>query len=176
MALKRFGQGLLILVALMITACGGNDKSSTPQAVTPSPIPNFDNPSDASNFIIKADTVDLAPGTSIEIQTPTPIPSEPIFGSVMIKSIKFSIPEGAVEPEIRFLGTVPTQCNKLIFKVDPIDAKNQIIIHVFTTSNLKAACLKMAEPFDQTIRLSKIPTGSYTVWFNGNKLGEYSVP
>jgi len=118
----------------------------------------------------------MAPGSSAIVQTPTPPPSEPIYGSVMLSSIKFTIPEGTVEPEIRFLGTVPTLCNKLIFKVDPIDSKKQIIIHVFTTSNMKESCLKKAEPFDQTIRLSKVPTGTYTVWFNGNKLGEYSVP
>ena len=174
MQLKQLGPGLFIVAALIITACGGNN-TPTPQAVTAVPALNF-NANDATEFIIKSDTIDMAPGSSVEVKTPTPLPSEPIYGSVMVKSIKFTIPEGAVEPEIRFMGTVPTLCNKLIFKVDPVNSKNEIIIHIFTTSNLTVVCLKRVQPFDQTIRLTKIPTGSYTVWFNGNRLGKYDVP
>jgi len=175
MLLKRLGPGLFLIAAMIITACGGNNNTPTPQAVTATPPKNFDK-TDSAEFIIKSDTINIAPGNSVEVQTPTPLPSEPIYGSVMVQSIKFTIPDGAVEPEIRFIGTVPTLCNKLIFKVDPVDNKNQVIIHIFTTSNLLVTCLKKALPFDQTIRLTKIPSGNYTVWFNGNKLGEYSVP
>jgi hypothetical protein len=174
MLLRRPGLVLFISTLLMVTACGGNN-TPTPHAVTPTPA-NLNSFTDPNGFVIKSDRVDIAPGSSVEIHTPTPLPSEPIYGSVQVKSIQFVIPEGTTEPEIRFLGTVPSLCNKLIFKVDPVDNKNQIIIHIFTTSNLKAPCLNGAQPFDQTIRLTNITTGMYTVWFNGNKLGEYTVP
>ena len=177
MFLKRFGLGLTIALALLIVAaCGGNKNTPTPQAATATPGVNLDVFSDPSAFVIRSDTVDIAPGSTLEIHTPTPPPSDPIYGSVMIKNINFTIPEGTTQPEIRFLGTLPSICNRLIFKVDPIDNRNQIIIHVFTTSNLKVICLKGAQPFDQTIRLTNISTGTYSVWFNGHKLGEYSVP
>jgi hypothetical protein len=176
MGLKHTGLGFFILLAVLtITACGGGNESSTPHAAIVS-TPTLNIFSGNMEFVIKSDTVDLAPGSSFEIETPTSLPSEPIYSSVIIKSIQFSIPEGTIEPEIRFMGTVPTICNRILFKIDPIDSKNQIIIHIFTTAKLNSGCLKREQLFDQTIRLTKVPTGTYTVWINGNKLGEYSVP
>jgi hypothetical protein len=173
MSLKKLAFGLM-LMTLSLTACGGNKETATPQAV--SPLLNVPGENGYSSIPVTSDTIDIEPGMTAEVKTPTPEKMDPVYGPVYIKSVSMTIPEGSSFPEIHFQGTLPTPCHKLIFKVDPVNSQNQIIIKLLSSVNLKVSCVKTTQPFDQVIRLSHIPSGTYSVWVSGNNLGEFTVP
>ena len=176
MNLKQFGVGI-ILPVLILSAC----QSQTEPTPTAQPVSQIvvNNPAgDApSSFTITTDMIDIAPGDSVEIKTPTPqFESAPVYGSVYLKNAEMTIPQGELLPEVRFQGSLPTPCHQLILKVDPINNQNQIVIKVLASANLKQVCSNALQPFDQKIKLTNVPSGTYSVWVSGTKLGEFSVP
>ncbi|MCE1253640.1 MAG: hypothetical protein LWX83_08850 [Anaerolineae bacterium] len=177
MNLRKFGAGMFFLILLMaVSACQSQEETPTPQ---PPKQLAVNNPTGEapSPFTLSTDKIDIAPGKSLEIKTPTPkFESSPVYGSVYIRSINMKIAEGEVLPEIQFQGSLPTPCHKLIFSVDPINAQHQIVIKVLSAANLKQVCSNALQPFDQSIQLTDIPSGSYSVWVSGSKLGEFTVP
>lgn len=184
MQFKWTGLASFFILILLLSACGGNE--STPASkndTTAAEEKNTSNvswsPTNVAEGIIKSDPVDIGPGSSIEIRTPTPTPAgtvEPVYGSVVIKNASVSLPNGSATPVVRVIGYLPSPCHKLIIKMDPDIGQKIISIHVLSSAYLQVPCNQKYMPFDQTIRLVDIPRGKYTVWINGNNLSTVSIP
>jgi hypothetical protein len=70
-------------------------------------------------------------------------------------------------------GNLPTPCNLLRIKVSAPDADNRITMDVYSLVDPGRQCTQMLKPFETTIQLGSFPTGHYSVWLNGEKLGEF---
>jgi len=72
-------------------------------------------------------------------------------------------------------GNLPTPCHTLRVKVNPPDARNQIMIEVYSLSDPNIMCAEVLKPFEQTVDLGGFPIGHYTVFVNGSQVGEFDV-
>jgi hypothetical protein len=70
-------------------------------------------------------------------------------------------------------GNLPTPCHTLRVRVNPPDEQNRITIEVYSLTDPAKTCAQMLKPFDANIPLGSFPAGHYTVWVNGEKIGEF---
>ena len=69
-------------------------------------------------------------------------------------------------------GSLPTPCNQPRVVVNPPDPQNRIVLDAYSVINPKRMCNQMIQPFEATIALGNLPQGHYTVWVNGEEIGE----
>ena len=70
-------------------------------------------------------------------------------------------------------GSLPTPCNQLRVVNHPPNDENQIHVDVYSVIDPTQVCVQVLEPFDANIGLGSFPTGHYTVWVNGEMVGEF---
>ena len=71
-------------------------------------------------------------------------------------------------------GNLPTPCHELRANVLPPDDQNRIMVDIYTVVDPEMMCIQVIEPFDQTIPLGPLDPGAYTVFVNGQQVGEIS--
>jgi hypothetical protein len=69
-------------------------------------------------------------------------------------------------------GSLPTPCHQLRAVVDLPDAQNQIHVLLYSLSDPNTACTQVLEPFEASVPLGTFSEGSYTVFVNGEQVGE----
>jgi hypothetical protein len=69
-------------------------------------------------------------------------------------------------------GSLPTPCNQPRVVVDAPDAQNRIVLEAYSVIDPNRMCNQMVQPFEGTIALGNLPQGHYTVWVNGEEIGE----
>jgi NADPH-dependent ferric siderophore reductase len=69
-------------------------------------------------------------------------------------------------------GSLPTPCNQPRMVVAPPDPQNRIALEAYSVIDPNRVCNQMVQPFEATITLGKLPQGHYTVWVNGEEIGE----
>ena len=72
-------------------------------------------------------------------------------------------------------GDLPTPCNQLRADIGAPDAENKIAVDLYSVSNPNKACVQVLKPFEESIDLGTFPTGHYTVWVNGEMVGEFDT-
>lgn len=70
-------------------------------------------------------------------------------------------------------GDLPTPCNQLRVNVAPPDTENRIDVELYSVIDPDKACVQVLEPFEELIELGTFPTGHYSVWINGEMVGEF---
>ena len=114
-----------------------------------------------------------------EKPTETPMPvlpedpmtsREPVFIEEQGLLIRESFP-----PQIALglSGNLPTPCHQLRAEVSPPDAENKIVVDVYSTADPGMLCTQVLSPFSETIELGTFPSGHYSVWMNGELVGEF---
>jgi len=75
-------------------------------------------------------------------------------------------------------GNLPTPCHELAYEIAEANAQNQIHVSVYTTVDPAVTCMQVLEPFDESISipLDGLADGEYSVWLNGEQIGEFSYP
>ena len=71
-------------------------------------------------------------------------------------------------------GSLPSPCHELRVKVSGPDAQNQIQLEVYSLADPYAACAAVLQPFEASIPLGSFPKGKYTIWVNGEMMGEFN--
>ena len=120
-----------------------------------------------------------------------PIPVEPgngtggsgdegkLTGNVYLNDVQLMVMESyPVQVAISISGNLPTPCNELRYTVAEQDADHQIFVEVYSVSSPDEICIEVLEPFTENISLpvQDLPDGSYTVFVNGELVGEFSYP
>jgi len=72
-------------------------------------------------------------------------------------------------------GSLSDPCHQLRVLLKPADDKNQINLEVYSVVDSSAACIMVIEPFSATIPLGTFTGGHYTVYVNGQLLGEFDA-
>lgn len=69
-------------------------------------------------------------------------------------------------------GSLPTPCHALRVRVQVSESEQRIDIEVYSVSDPNAICTQVLQPFDAAIPLRNLVPVRYTVWLNGEKIGE----
>lgn len=72
-------------------------------------------------------------------------------------------------------GNLPTPCNSLRAEVSPPDPENKIAVDLYSVTDPNKVCIQVLTPFDESIDLGTFPTGHYSVWVNGEMVGEFDT-
>lgn len=77
------------------------------------------------------------------------------------------------EATVNLSGILPDPCHQLRIVVSPADSQNQINIQVYSVFDPQTMCIMVIKPFEVSIPLSILQNGNYSVYVNGQLLGEF---
>jgi hypothetical protein len=80
------------------------------------------------------------------------------------------------QPVLVLAGSLPDACHALRVVVNPPDADGSIKIQVYSVVDPDKVCAQVLSGFEQSIPLSPIPAGKYTVMVNGKNAGGFEMP
>lgn len=119
--------------------------------------------------------------------TPTPprgLPgggAQPSIGPVFIDSADLLIAESyPVQPSLHITGNLPTSCASFHYSytIGAETDRFRIDLNAWSESNPELMCAQVLEPLDETlpIDMNAASDGTYSVWLNGDFVGEFSYP
>jgi len=175
-----------LLLTLLLAACGDRAPTST-SVVTESPLPDDAGPYPAS--------IDRIPSGSIPWYPAPGTPGAPAPGMVMttgfepqpgdvsltrnevyleLDSSQLLIMESYPIQVIAILsGNLPDPCHRLRVAVTTADANNRINLDVYSLTSSDSVCTTVLEPFAASIPLGSYSGGHFSVYINGELLGEF---
>jgi len=106
--------------------------------------------------------------------SPQPGDSNLRRGNVFINESDIVIRE-SFPPQIslHLSGDLPTPCHQLRVKINEPDPENRIEVEAYSVLDSDRACIQVLEPFEENLDLGTFATGHYTVWLNGEMIGEF---
>ena len=159
----------LVLFAALLAACGPTsastsapDSPATSPGTTDLPAPN---PIATDNPAQERPTMPYAP---------KPGDTKLIRGNIFIEEKGLIIRE-SYPPQIAvsISGNLPTPCHEIRAEIGEPDAENKISVAVYTVVDPNMICTQVLKPFTENIELGTFPRGHYTVWLNGEMVGEF---
>lgn len=163
--MKTFSKTLLLL-ALLISACGS---SNSDEAVS-YPNPSYPNDNSYPNSV-------SAPTQSPSVENPyAPAPDDATLtrGEAFIESAEILTLESyPLQFMLNLKGNLPTPCNQLRIAVNPPNTENKVEVTVYSVIDPNKMCVQALAPFEVNFSLGSFPTGSYSVWVNGNKVADF---
>lgn len=95
-------------------------------------------------------------------------------GEVFIDSTDMLIMESyPVQIMLVLKGNAPTPCHQVRIMANPPDDQNNIQVEVYSVFDPEQVCIQILEPIEANFNLGSFLTGSYTVFVNGEKVGEF---
>lgn len=76
---------------------------------------------------------------------------------------------------VYFIGSMPSVCSELRVEVRPPDNERRIFIEIYSLMDPSAACERVFQRFEAAILLGTYTDGRYTVWVNGELVGDFTV-
>jgi hypothetical protein len=108
--------------------------------------------------------------------TPKPGDSKLLRSAVYLDETSILLMESyPVQVALTMKGNLPTPCHSLRISIADSDVENRIAIEVYSVADPNGVCIQILEPFDVSIPLGSFPTGHYTVWLNGEQVGEFDA-
>ena len=103
-------------------------------------------------------------------------PAGPARGNVYLDSTEIVLRESyPVQAVLLIRGSLPTPCHELKVEVSPPDDQNRILVSVYSLSDPNQVCIQVLEPFEETAELGRFTQGTYSVWVNGEPVGEINL-
>lgn len=97
-------------------------------------------------------------------------------GNVFIDSSELLIMESyPIQVMLVLKGSLPTPCNQLRVIAKSPDEQNRIQVKVYSITDPEMVCIQVEEPFEANIGLGSFDPGHYSVWANGEWVGEFDA-
>ena len=97
-------------------------------------------------------------------------------GNVFIEHSEVLVMESfPVQIALVLNGDLPTPCNQLRVVANPPDEGNRIQVEVYSVIDPAETCIQTLEPFEANIGFGSFPSGHYSVWVNGELVGEFDA-
>jgi len=112
-----------------------------------------------------------APGGG-ESFVPQPADEEKIRGEAMVEEVNIREVADLDEYMLDIKGMLPTPCHELRIVSLPPDEESRIEVDVYSVLSADSVCTQVLEPYEATISLGIYTDGKYTVWINGEKVGD----
>ena len=101
---------------------------------------------------------------------------EMIRGNVFIEETQMTAPEAAGEQvRLTIQGYMPTPCHLFQADVSVPNEKNEIQVEAYSLVPAGQACIQVIQDFTTDVQLGLLPGGTYSVWLNGEELGEVVI-
>ncbi len=78
-------------------------------------------------------------------------------------------------PMLSLAGTLPTPCHELAVDISPPDDQNRIRVAVYSLVDPDVICIQVLEGFSETVPLTGLSAGSYTVEIDGQAIGQFTL-
>jgi hypothetical protein len=98
-------------------------------------------------------------------------------GAVFIDSSKILVLE-SYPPQFRLAikGSLPTPCHQLRLAISQPGANNRVDLEAYSVYSAEVVCAQVLEAFDVALSLDGFAVGKYSIWLNGELVGEIEVP
>jgi hypothetical protein len=73
-------------------------------------------------------------------------------------------------------GNLPTPCHQLQVEVSEPNAENRIDVNAYSLVDADVMCLQVLQAFEETVTIGVLPAGNYSLWLNGEMVGEFVAP
>ena len=83
--------------------------------------------------------------------------------------------EPPVKARLTLIGNLSDPCHQLRVVVTPANANNEINLDVYSVFDPGVACITVLKPFDATIPLGIYNGGHFTIFVNGDFVGEFDA-
>ena len=98
-------------------------------------------------------------------------------GTALIENTNLVLPNSESEQVLLTLqGYLPTPCNVFQAEVSAPDAENVIRVEAYSLAPVGQVCIDVIQDFTTDVPLGVLPSGTYSIWLNGETIGEVSVP
>ena len=173
---------LIALTAFILVGCAtagpaapvedkGLDAPSPPAQNTGMPAPATDTPA-----VSKPSQTASAGQAERSPVDPLPNESKMVRGNVFVDESGVILMESyPVQAALLVSGTLPTPCHELRATVSEPDKENNIYVELYSLTDPNMACIQMLEQFEASIPLGSYSSGSYTVFLNGDEVGEINL-
>ncbi|TES91436.1 MAG: hypothetical protein E3J88_02505 [Anaerolineales bacterium] len=108
-----------------------------------------------------------------------PTTGDMVHGPVFIDDVQLLILESyPIQVMLNISGELPTPCHIFQADVSEPDEDNEIQVEVYSVVAEGEVCIEVIQPFSENVSIPMAgkPDGVYTVWVNGEKVGEFSYP
>jgi len=156
----------LSLVVILVTSCAPAPKPTSEPGILPPDTAVTSPPQD-----------DMTTNEPTENPfSPQPGDSKLTRGNVFPQESSLVIRE-SYPPQIslNLSGDLPTPCHQLRAEVSAPDTDNKINVDVYSVVDPNQVCIQVLEPFEESIDLGTFPSGHYSVWVNGESVGEFDA-
>jgi hypothetical protein len=151
------------LLTALLAACSGNIPTTEPAETSKTPS-------------MAEPTQRPVPGPINNAYRPQANDNSLKRGNVFIDKSELLVMEsGPVQIALLLKGALPTPCNQLRVVASPPDEQNRIQVDVYSVINPTQICIQVLEPLDANVGLGSFPAGHYSVWVNGEKIGEFDA-
>jgi hypothetical protein len=157
---------MVCLAAVVLAGC---------QSVQPEPLPPLSDDTPLPSETQTDPTQTGGPSTD-QPQTggPPAEPSESIRGPAFIDQAELLIRESfPIQVDLHLRGSLPTPCATLRWSVAEPDEQGRIEVEAYSSQDATLACIQVLQEFEENIPLGAYSTGSYSVWLNGERIGEF---
>lgn len=109
------------------------------------------------------------------VPSPDTLVRGPVYMSEMQLYVMESFP---VQVSLHVSGELPTPCHTFSYTIAEPNEKMEIHVDPYSLVEDGAICVQVIQPFEEnvTIPMTGRADGLYTVWVNGEKVGEFSYP
>jgi len=97
-------------------------------------------------------------------------------GPAYIDETELLLLEGfPVQIELVIRGALPTPCASLEWTVEAPDAQGRIQVEAFSLQDPAIDCIQVLQEMEELLAIGSYSEGSYSVWLNGELVGEFEV-
>ncbi|MFV1860058.1 MAG: hypothetical protein ACC647_12005, partial [Anaerolineales bacterium] len=80
-----------------------------------------------------------------------------------------------VQVELVLRGSLPTPCATLEWRAETPDEQGRIMVEAFSLQDPAVDCIQILQEMDERLPLGSYADGSYSVWLNGELVGEFDL-
>jgi hypothetical protein len=182
--MKRF-LIVLTLLAISVSACvsvpvdpaAGTEApaNEVPQEAPAEETPSMTEAPNPNEPVSSEDTPSAPEDSEPSPLDPLPNEEDLIRGNVFLEEADVLVLESfPVQIVLHLQGHLPSPCHNLRAEVSEPDDQNRIEVEVYSLVDPAVMCAQVLEEFDTRINLGSYPSGDYTVWVNGEQVGEFT--
>ena len=153
----------LIFLTVLLASCANISEKATPTA-------------EAIFTIVPTRVVDETPEDEEDLPTYLPQPGDNALtkGGAITSSV-YVLYSGTDPTEVlvHISGYLPTPCHQLRVRVPEPDKNGDIFMEVYSLIPPNQLCEQVLRAFDVSVNIGSYPSGSYWVWVNGGRVGNF---